>query len=361
MAIIISKGGKNAARVDPSDFTKEGDLQQYILDNPESIPLYEIKKDIPLLILAREFPTDSGPIDALGVDKYGEIYLVETKLYKNPDKRTVVAQVLDYGASLWRSSIDFSEFLHVLEEEVQKKWNMSLHEKLEDYFNADAEDLLEHVRQNLNDGNFKFVVLMDKLRDELKNLIIFLNQNSKFDIYAVELEYYKHEAYEIMIPKLFGAEVKKDIGVSSGERKEWDEVTFFEDARARLDEKGLEAVKKIYEFSKKHAGDLRFGTGVTRGSFSPRFTEICSKSIFTITAKGKLEINFDWMHENERVEKIRDIYKEELEKIGLKLPTDYRDRKPGFQLNEWLPLIDKFIGVIENLIAAARNQMSAPQ
>jgi RecB family endonuclease NucS len=51
--------------------------------------------------LAREFSTKSGPIDALGVDKDGELYLIETKFYKNPDKRTVVAQVLDYGASLW--------------------------------------------------------------------------------------------------------------------------------------------------------------------------------------------------------------------------------------------------------------------
>jgi hypothetical protein len=50
----------------------------------------------------RAFPTNSGPIDALGINKDGEIYIIETKLYKNPDKRLVVAQVLDYGASLWQ-------------------------------------------------------------------------------------------------------------------------------------------------------------------------------------------------------------------------------------------------------------------
>ena len=53
MAIIISKNGKNAKKVDKSTFEKEEYLQKYIHDNPESIPLYDIKEDIRLLILAR--------------------------------------------------------------------------------------------------------------------------------------------------------------------------------------------------------------------------------------------------------------------------------------------------------------------
>jgi hypothetical protein len=118
MAIIISKNGKDAKRIDQSRFEKEAHLQKYIYDNPETIPLYDIKEDIKLLILAREFPTESGPIDAIGIDKDGEIYLVETKLYKNPDKRLVVAQVLDYGASLWRSGLGFDDFIGNLNQEV---------------------------------------------------------------------------------------------------------------------------------------------------------------------------------------------------------------------------------------------------
>jgi len=110
MAIIISKGGKNAKKIEKSNFEREDYLQKYIYDNPESIPLYDIKDDIHLLILVREFSTESGPIDAIGIDADGNIYLIETKLYKNPDKRTVVAQVLDYGASLWRNFSNFSNF-----------------------------------------------------------------------------------------------------------------------------------------------------------------------------------------------------------------------------------------------------------
>jgi hypothetical protein len=215
MAIIISKNLKNAVKVDRSSFSLEDNLQQYIYDNPESIPLYDIKENVRLLILAREFPTASGPIDAIGVDRDGEIYLVETKLYKNPDKRTVVAQVLDYGASLWKTYTDFDVFISQLEIHVTKKFNKTLNERVKDFFNLQDEEINqfnENLRDNLDDGNFKFVVLMDKIHNQLKNLIIYINQNSRFNIYGVELDYYKYESYEILIPKMFGAEVKKEVG-----------------------------------------------------------------------------------------------------------------------------------------------------
>lgn len=215
MAIIISKNGKNAVRVDKSDFDKEDYLQKYIYENPESIPLYDIKEDIKLLILAREFPTNSGPIDAIGIDKDGEIYIVETKLYKNPDKRTVIAQALDYGAALWKHSGDASEFISILDDGVQKKFKIPLNQKLREYFGLSDEELkqlLDSVKNNLSGGVLHFVILMDSLDARLKDLILYVNQNSQFDIYAVEFEYYKHDTYEIIIPRIFGAEVKKGIG-----------------------------------------------------------------------------------------------------------------------------------------------------
>jgi len=181
MAIIISKNGQRAKRVDKSDFEKENYLQKYIYENPESIPLYDIKEDIHLLILSREFSTMSGPIDALGVDKDGEIYLVETKLYKNPDKRLVVAQVLDYGASLWKNYGDFNEFIRSIDNEVNKKFKTNLNQRLKDFFKIEDEEvtnLLENIKKNLDDGKFRFVVLMDKLHSRLKDLIIFINENN---------------------------------------------------------------------------------------------------------------------------------------------------------------------------------------
>jgi RecB family endonuclease NucS len=98
MAIIFSKKGQSTQKIEKSGFGPERNLQQYIHENPEAIPLYDIQRDKRLFVVTREFPTGSLEwIDALAVDRDGDIYIVETKLYANADKRRVVAQVLDYG------------------------------------------------------------------------------------------------------------------------------------------------------------------------------------------------------------------------------------------------------------------------
>ena len=212
MAIIVSKDRKDAQRLEPTEFGLESEIQEYIYDNPGVIPLYDIDADIRLFVAAREFPTKSGPIDALGFDQHGNIYVVETKLYRNPDKRTVVAQALDYGASLWRHSTNFENFVLLLDRQTKKQFGVDFEQKYADFFGLDdATDMMVAIKDNLNSGTIKFVVLMDSLHDRLKDLIVYVNQNSQFDIYAATLEYYKHAEFEIIIPKLFGDEVKKEV------------------------------------------------------------------------------------------------------------------------------------------------------
>jgi hypothetical protein len=70
------------------------------------LPLDQLKDNLRLLVLAREFITASGLIDALGVDADGEIYVIEAKLNRNADRRRIIAQALDYGAALWANPED---------------------------------------------------------------------------------------------------------------------------------------------------------------------------------------------------------------------------------------------------------------
>lgn len=65
MSIIISKDGQHAQRLERTPIQQEEYLQNYIHRNPDALPLNELKDDLRLLILAREFNTPSGPIDAL--------------------------------------------------------------------------------------------------------------------------------------------------------------------------------------------------------------------------------------------------------------------------------------------------------
>ena len=96
MSIIISKEGQQATKLERDVIHREDYLQQYIDGNPDCIPLHDLKENIRLLIVARDFTTPRGGcIDLLGVDADGEIYIVETKL----------AKTLTSGESLLKRSI----------------------------------------------------------------------------------------------------------------------------------------------------------------------------------------------------------------------------------------------------------------
>jgi hypothetical protein len=354
MAIIISKKGKSDL-LHPTGFEgKEDVMQQYVLNHPESIPIYDIQEDKRLFVVAREYQTESGRIDALAVDGDGDIYIVETKLYKNPDKRTVIAQALDYGASLWKRSGDFGAFIGVLEESVQHNWKMGLKDKLKEFFAIDDEQvdrLLEAMSANLREGSLKFVVLMDSVDERLKDLITYVNQNSQFDIYAAQLEYYKHDEYEIVIPKLFGAEVKKDPSVAPRKRKTWDETAFFDDAKKKLDPTQLGVISKLYKFSKERADDVTWGTGET-GSFNPKFSKISAKSLYTVRSDGGLRINFGWLMDTAAAKRFKNKFKMELDKIkGVELPEDWEKRWVDFPIDK----ADDFMRAVATLLGSRES------
>jgi hypothetical protein len=299
MAIIISQKGKNAKKLDKTSIPKEDFLQRQIYDNPECIPLYDYKDGIQLLILAREFPSGAGPIDVLGIDKDGEIYLVETKLYKNPDKRLVVAQVLDYGAGLWQTYVSSDNFIQKVDQILDGKSNTTIRDKIRDFFDLDdqeSEEMIENLKKNLREGRFKFVVLMDKLHEQLKNLIAFINENSNFSIFAVEVEYYEHGDQEILIPKLYGAEIKSTSRQPSG-REKWDERKFLEKALEQLGQSGTyKILEKLHKFSESNSDKLDWGTGAGSGSFTFKLHNPKSESdyisLFTVWTGGNIRFRF---------------------------------------------------------------------
>lgn len=353
MSIIISKKGKNAIRIERSSFKEEVELQKYIYDNPESIPLGEIKENVQFLIIDREFPVSVGSIDVLGVDNEGDIYIIETKLYKNPDKRLVLAQVLDYGASLWSFYDDPDEFIQRLDQRIKEKTGIGLVEKLESVFD-NSELVIENIKQNLLNSSFNFIILMDRVPSNLKDLIRFINQNSQFNVYSVELEYYSYEDYEIIIPHIFGAESKKKaISFYEGKRKKWDEESFFHDAKEKLSDEVFKAIFKLYEFSRENADEITWGTGLTTGSFNPKFHRISVKSVYSVWSDGRLTINFGWLNDNEYAiqwkERLRTMLKE-IKLVEKYIPVK-ADRYPVIPPEAWAPVVDDFINTMEKLLS----------
>ena len=232
---------------------------------------------------------------------------------------------------------------------------MPLISKLREFFELSEEgaaELLENIRSTLSEGAFKFVVLMDKLEARLKDLVIYVNQNSQFDVYAVEFEYYKHDTQEIIVPKIFGAEVKKEIAVSgtNSPRRKWTDEELLRAAKQELTPDIFAGFEKLFSFSRQHADSVSLGTGTTRGSFGPVFDMICPRSIFTLRTNGALSLNFPWLNRSEAAEAFRRNYFAKMREIGFRLEDADVDKYPTFQPEEWLPRVDAFLSAIEELI-----------
>lgn len=302
MAIIVSKNGHEAHKVERSTFDKEDDLQRYLRDNPEALPIDQIRDGASLVVLAREYATESGPIDILAADDQGRLYIIETKLYRNPDKRKVVAQVLDYGAALWRHSSDFNEFSADLSEQVQRQWNASLEDQIAARFSIDetgTEVLLSAMKECLEHGKFAFMVLMDQVDDQLRDLISYVNTNSNFQVYAVELEYYRHDSYEILMPHVYGAEVKTLDSESKASAPEWTEERFFEELTG-TNPKAAEVAHRLLAWFGEHADKVGWGSGATTGSFvSGANRGGAINWLSAVWTYGKIEFYFQWMTRKE--------------------------------------------------------------
>lgn len=358
MAIIITRGGKNALKIQQTPPRQEDELQRYISDNPDSLPLDDIKDNPRLLVVGREFDTNSGPIDVLALDGDGDIYVIETKLYKNPDKRLVIAQMLDYGAALAKTYGSGDDFLHEIDRILVESKAGGIGKRLKTLYKFDGEKVTqtqEQIKRNLSDGNLKFVVLMDRLSERLRDLILFINQKSRFNIYAVEMEFYQHDGMEIVIPKLYGAEVTKEVGSgSSGAgRRKWSEQTFFDDVNRRLSPIEQQAVREMYDGSKAVADGISFGTSATAGSFSPKFAHASQRSFYTVKTDGTLTLNFGW-HDRSgeeegfpKQEAYRDAFKQALDSTGFaSIPEDYKRKWIEVPAAVWMPKTKQFLHLV---------------
>ena len=153
MTIIVSKDGGKFEKIESTDFALEANLQEKI---HEGEIMKKIKlgpdEDLTLLTLAREFSTTSGPIDVIAIGAEGDVYIIETKLKKNTDRREILAQVIDYAGAMWDEFRDFEKF----EEKLKDNKSFSAGSISELIRNSDFEiksdldidDIIEKMKQN---------------------------------------------------------------------------------------------------------------------------------------------------------------------------------------------------------------------
>ena len=194
-SIFLIDDANALTRLERGDYDSEALLQRLLADHPALLGATG-DADEQLLLIKREHavPDDEASggrwsLDHLFVDGEGVPVLVEVKRATDTRaRREVVAQMLDYaanGVAYWPLS-SLIEAFHatcmgrgeapedVLEQFLGEQW--------------DAESFWQQVEANLRAGRIRMVFVADRIHNELRRIVEFLNEQMRTaDMIAIEV------------------------------------------------------------------------------------------------------------------------------------------------------------------------------
>jgi len=160
-------------------------------------------------------------MDILLLTSDAELIIVETKLWRNPEKsRTVMAQVIDYAKELSKWGYDDLNDAVISAQRNQNSSNiLSLRDIVEREFSSqNTTDLLEILSQNLQHGNISLTIIGDKISPNLMLLsdTIQSSPGLNFRLTLIEMKLFSYKNAIILIPDIVGKTkevVRVDISV----------------------------------------------------------------------------------------------------------------------------------------------------
>lgn len=195
---ILNANGKRypLSRVNYTDQRIIEDYLQVTLHNsPDILPIEELDRSYaPLASLGREIIN----IDNLFISPTGNLTLVETKLWRNPEAtREVVAQVLDYAARL--SAWHYSNLEDAARSALSPApiGDGTLYEYVARQFPNEVlpeEKFVDAVERNLRDGRFLLLVVGDGIKENLENILgqLHLQPQMLYKFCLVEIHIYEN-------------------------------------------------------------------------------------------------------------------------------------------------------------------------
>lgn len=284
-------------------FATEQELQTFLREHPDLMPLEEIELDAPgLLCIGWEVGLASGAEDILYIDQNGLLTVVETKLRKNPEaRREVVGQILEYAAhmSTWSpSDVERQAEKFFASPHCPKQYRGStLKRALELFLESRGsptpfsyDDFLRQVQTNIERGQFRLVIAIDEPPEPLLNTVEFVNRFSeRFEIYLIQLKRFRDLAKEqnIFVPALFG----RVAGVAPPGRV-WDKESFLKQAKEKSPG-GVPVLERLIRFSELQNA-IVWGRGASVGSFTFAFSGPGAKRLpaFFVMANAKMSFDF---------------------------------------------------------------------
>ncbi len=213
---VLFRDGDEFAVLNQSESAAESALREALKRHPEviAVPELDLRE---VVVVGRQVPVPAGSSDLLMVDADGRVIIVETRLSHNPDlRRQVVAQAVDYGASLWRAAHTLNQF----EAMVLRYWHSDLcgderlrpvtslrqgleivlRERCGDKWNYAAFEAA--LEKNLAGGKHVLLVVASGVMDELwRDLLRYVNVCLRIPLYGVEVDVFEAASRQLIVPR----------------------------------------------------------------------------------------------------------------------------------------------------------------
>jgi hypothetical protein len=212
--ILIRKDNEPWREPEKSGYTYEAHLQSILQEHPWLIP--GVKKNALVCI---EFQSGVGPSDVVAIDLENGLTLVECKLASNREvRREIIGQVLDYASRFWRMSI----------EDFDAQWISRTGRSL---FTAEGDsiELAARLEKSLSSGEFRIVLAVDEINDDLRRIVEFLNHVTVPSVAVIAVVYSRSQDgnIEILSRQIYGEELAEAKSQRSREARErWTEDQF---------------------------------------------------------------------------------------------------------------------------------------
>ena len=343
------------------------DLLQGLLEKyPNLIPGDQVDASVPRrwLLVTREagVPDQEGggdrwSLDHLFLDQDAMPTLVEVKRSSDTRiRREVVGQMLDYAANavvFWPV-----EKLRTFFESRCASIGQDPDGVLEEFLKgaSEVEEFWQRVKTNLQAGKIRLLFVADEIPRELRRIVEFLNeQMDPAQVLALEVKQYEGSGMKSLIPRLIGqteqAQQRKSAG---GERRQWDEASFFEVLKERGREGEEEVARRLLAWSNEKMTRMWWGQGKITGSFVPVLDfpggEYYPINVWTGYTHAQVEMGFEHMKaapfntpdgKRELINKLNEI-------PAINISPDAVGKRPNIRLIDLLPAngLDAFIGVL---------------
>ena len=272
-------------------------------------------------------------------------------------RREVVGQMLEYAANghyYWSKEIIW-EFASL----TVKHQDVDLEDMIRSFEpeSGDSVDaFFEMIENNLHEGQIRLIFFMEESPWELRSIVDFLNkQMERSEVLIVEAKQYEKDGLHIVVPTLFGyteqaRRVKKSVTVTPSDQRKWNESEFFDETKKALKEDEVEAIQRLYDFSRSRGCEIKWGRGRETGSFSVLPSSLFPKTVLSVFTNGKIALSFGALKGNHLIESFRDeLANEATNKLGFSLPHNFEKKYPEYVAEQWTPRVDELMTVLGHL------------